>query len=95
MHPSRLLVTGGAGFIGSSFIRYGLSHVPGVARIVNLDLLTYAADLRNLSAVEQDPRYLFVKGDICDEGLIEMDAAIAGFANRSIRRRKATSGAFE
>jgi dTDP-glucose 4,6-dehydratase len=71
MQLDRLLVTGGAGFIGSSFIRYGLSHVPGVARIVNLDLLTYAADMRNLSAVENDPRYLFVQGDICDERLIE------------------------
>ena len=71
MQLNRLLVTGGAGFIGSAFIRYGLSHVPGVARIVNVDLLTYAADMRNLSAVENDPRYLFVKGDICDEDLIE------------------------
>lgn len=67
----RLLVTGGAGFIGSSFIRRGLLHVLGCERIVNLDALTYAADLRNLSSVESDPRYLFVQGDIRDEALVE------------------------
>lgn len=65
----RLLVTGGAGFIGSAFIR----HVMGseCERIVNLDALTYAADLRNLHPCDQDARYLFVKGDICDEALVE------------------------
>ncbi len=70
MHPpfKRFLVTGGAGFIGSAFIRYGLKQCE---KIVNLDLLTYAADLRNLASVETDPRYLFVQGDICDESLVE------------------------
>jgi dTDP-glucose 4,6-dehydratase len=67
----RFLVTGGAGFIGSSFIRYGLNFVAQCEKIVNLDLLTYAADLKNLSSVEEDPRYFFVKGDIRDEALIE------------------------
>ncbi len=67
----RLLVTGGAGFIGSSFIRRGLLHVQGCEKIVNLDALTYAADLRNLDSVELDPRYLFVQGDIRDEALVE------------------------
>jgi dTDP-glucose 4,6-dehydratase len=66
----RLLVTGGAGFIGSSFIRHGLNACL-CERIVNLDLLTYAADLRNLSSCENDPRYRFVQGDVCDEQLVE------------------------
>jgi dTDP-glucose 4,6-dehydratase len=66
----RLLVTGGAGFIGSAFIRYGLDHAL-CEKIVNLDVLTYAADLRNLSSVEADPCYFFVQGDIRDEALVE------------------------
>lgn len=71
MRYKRLLVTGGAGFIGSSFIRYGLKHLPECQRVVNLDLLTYAADLRNLSFCDKDPRYLFVHGDVFDEKLID------------------------
>jgi dTDP-glucose 4,6-dehydratase len=67
----RLLVTGGAGFIGSAFLRYGLKHNPHCEKIVNLDLLTYAADLRNLASAETDPRYLFIQGDIRDEALVE------------------------
>ena len=70
-HRKRYLVTGGAGFIGSAFIRYGLSRNAHCEKIVNLDLLTYAADLRNLASVETDPRYLFVQGDIRDEALVE------------------------
>lgn len=70
MRYKSFLVTGGAGFIGSSFIRCGLQN--GLAeKIVNLDVLTYAADLRNLSVVEGDPRYVFCRGDICDEALVE------------------------
>jgi len=69
--PKRLLVTGGAGFIGSSFIRYGLQQMTGCEFIVNLDLLTYAANLKNLSSIEHDPRYLFVQGDIRDEACVE------------------------
>ncbi len=73
MHRPRkhFLVTGGAGFIGSAFIRYGLKHNPQCEKIVNLDLLTYAADLRNLASAETDPRYFFVQGDIRDEALVE------------------------
>ncbi len=70
MKYKRLLVTGGAGFIGSSFIRYGLQQRLA-EKIVNLDALTYAADLRNLSSVEMDPRYVFCKGDIRDEVLVD------------------------
>ena len=66
-----LLVTGGAGFIGSAFVRYLIHHVPQVQKIVNLDLLTYAGSLAHLSSVEKDPRYLFVKGDILNGPLLE------------------------
>jgi len=63
-----LLVTGGAGFIGSNFIRSVLGRHPGV-RVVNLDKLTYAGNLENLRDVEADPRYEFVRGDIRDREL--------------------------
>lgn len=66
----RVLVTGGAGFIGSNFIQYMLSHYK-TAQVVNLDALTYAGNLENLSEVEQNPRYTFVKGDIRNKELVE------------------------
>ena len=65
----KLLVTGGAGFIGSNFIRWVLGAHPGDS-VVNLDKLTYAGNLTNLADVERDPRYSFVKGDICDGALV-------------------------
>ena len=65
----KLLVTGGAGFIGSNFIRWVLAHHPEDT-VVNLDKLTYAGNLANLADVDRDPRYSFVKGDICDGGLV-------------------------
>lgn len=66
-----LLVTGGCGFIGSSFIRQRLSQErPLVDRLVNLDLLTYAGNPANLSSVADDPRYTFVHGDIGNEALV-------------------------
>jgi dTDP-glucose 4,6-dehydratase len=61
-----ILVTGGMGFIGSNFIRHILSAHPAV-RIVNLDKLTYAGNPRNLVDLAGDRRYVFVRGDICDE----------------------------
>ena len=64
-----LLVTGGAGFIGSNFVRYYLDSRPD-GRVVNLDALTYAGNLANLAPVEGDERHLFVKGDICDGELL-------------------------
>lgn len=61
----KILVTGGAGFIGSNFIHYWLKKYPD-DKIVNLDVLTYAGNLENLKLVEKNPNYQFVKGDICD-----------------------------
>ena len=66
---SKFLVTGGAGFIGSAFVRMSLATDPEV-RIVNLDKLTYAGNLENLEAVAGDARYRFIHGDICDAGLL-------------------------
>ncbi len=64
----RILVTGGAGFIGSCFVRLALQN--SALEIVNLDALTYAGNLENLASVAEHPRYRFVKADICDqEGL--------------------------
>ncbi len=60
-----MLVTGGAGFIGSNFIRHMLTEHPDT-RIVNLDALTYAGNLENLRDVAGNPNYTFVRGDICD-----------------------------
>ncbi len=65
-----LLVTGGAGFIGSNFIRYLLHAEPGV-RILNLDTLTYAGSLENLCDLPDAQRHTFVQGDICDRTLVE------------------------
>jgi len=65
-----VLVTGGAGFIGSNFIPYYLEEQPNV-HLINLDALTYAGDRDNVKEVEGHGRYTFVKGDICDRSLIE------------------------
>lgn len=65
-----ILITGGAGFIGSNFIHYFLNKYSDY-KIVNLDALTYAANLDNLKKVEHEPRYIFAEGSICDEDLLE------------------------
>ncbi|MCK5466182.1 dTDP-glucose 4,6-dehydratase [Candidatus Parcubacteria bacterium] len=62
----KLLITGGAGFIGSNFIHYILGKYPDY-KIVNLDKLTYCGNLDNLKEVENNPNYKFIKGDICDK----------------------------
>ena len=76
----KLLVTGGAGFIGSNLVRYFLEEHEDV-EVINLDLLTYAGNLDNLAGLEADPRYRFVHGDICDASLVgdlvrEVDAVL-------------------
>jgi dTDP-glucose 4,6-dehydratase len=65
-----LLVTGGAGFIGSNFVRYMLEKYP-TYKVVNYDLLTYAGNLENLKDVENHPNYTFVKGDINNRELVD------------------------
>lgn len=67
---STILVTGGAGFIGSNFIPYFLEAHPETT-VVNLDLLTYAGNLANLKEVQGNARYVFEKGDICDRTFVE------------------------
>lgn len=66
----KLLVCGGAGFIGSNFIRYILNKYPNY-KVINLDFLTYAGNLENLKDMENNPNYSFVKGDIADKDLVE------------------------
>ncbi len=66
-----LLVTGGAGFIGSNFIQYILAQAPSCALILNLDLLTYAGNLENLKEAENDPRYRFIRGDVRNAALVD------------------------
>ncbi len=77
------LITGGAGFIGSNFIRHLLRAEPE-ARVTNLDKLTYAGNPANLADVASDPRYTFVKGDICDAalvgGLMDSSTIVVNFA---------------
>ena len=86
----KYLVTGGAGFIGSNFIRYMLSKYEDIS-IVNLDKLTYAGNLDNLKDVEGDARYRFVHGDICNEELVnslmpDMDVVINFAAESHVDR---------
>lgn len=66
----KLVVTGGAGFIGSNFILYWLKNHPE-DEVINLDKLTYAGNLENLADVQNNPRYSFIRGDICDGAIVE------------------------
>jgi dTDP-glucose 4,6-dehydratase len=65
----KLLVTGGAGFIGSNFIRYMMSSHPEF-EVINLDALTYAGNLNNLKGIEKNPHYAFIRGDICNPDIV-------------------------
>jgi dTDP-glucose 4,6-dehydratase len=65
-----ILVTGCTGFIGSNFVPYFLNKYNDY-NIINLDLLTYAGDLKNLKECENNPRYKFIKGNICNRDLVE------------------------
>ncbi len=67
---TNVLVTGGAGFIGSNFIPYFLEKYSEY-NVINLDVLTYAGNLDNLREIEDNPRYKFIKGDICNRELLE------------------------
>lgn len=66
----KLLVTGGAGFIGNCFIRYMLDKHPSY-KIINVDALTYAGNIENLNDVKNNPNYSFVQGNICDKNLVK------------------------
>ena len=81
-----ILVTGGAGFIGSCFVRHMLQKHPDY-KIINIDALTYCGNLENLDDVKTNPNYTFVHGNICDRKLIpqlvEQVDAIVNFAAES------------
>ena len=66
----KILVTGGAGFIGSCFIRLLAAERPEV-QVINFDKLTYAGNLENLAEVRDNPQYRFVRGDICDAAAVD------------------------
>lgn len=94
----RILVTGGAGFIGSNFIHYYLKKYPE-DHIINLDALTYAGNLENLKAIANYENYSFIKGDICDQELINtitnnIDLIINFAAETHVDRSVADSAGF-
>jgi dTDP-glucose 4,6-dehydratase len=94
----RLLVAGGAGFIGSNFVRYVLEQHPSY-EVTVLDKLTYAGNLENLRDVSASPRYRFVRGDIADEGIVDrlvagVDAVVNFAAETHVDRSILDAGAF-
>jgi len=96
----KLLVTGGAGFIGSNFIRHMMSS-DSDCEVINLDLLTYAGNLNNLKGIEKNPRYTFIWGNICDRNTVnaildnhKVDAIIHFAAESHVDRSIADASAF-
>ena len=86
----KLLVTGGAGFIGSCFVRHMLNKYPDY-RVINLDALTYAGNIENLDDVKDNPNYKFIHGNICDKQLVrelvnEVDVVINFAAESHVDR---------
>ena len=77
MTVKRLLVTGGAGFIGANFVHYWLANHPG-DRVVVLDALTYAGNIETLTPLMGNPNFRFVKGNICNNELVELLLQLAG-----------------
>jgi dTDP-glucose 4,6-dehydratase len=98
LEDARILVTGGCGFIGSNFILHLLDRYPD-CRVINLDKLTYASNPANLRDVQEDPRYRFVKGDICDAELVErltaeVDVVLNFAAETHVDRSLMEAGSF-
>jgi len=96
----KLLVTGGAGFIGSNFIRQMIDS-PADWEVINLDILTYAGNLNNLKGIEKNPRYTFIKGDICNRDIVntildnhKVDAIVHFAAESHVDRSIADAAAF-
>lgn len=86
----KILVTGGAGFIGANFVHYWLANHPD-DHVINLDVLTYAGNLENLKSIQNNPHYTFVKGNICDTSIVdrlvaEVDAIVHFAAETHVDR---------
>lgn len=98
---NNLLVTGGAGFIGSNFVKYVLQNYENL-KIINLDKLTYAGNLKNLIDIQNNPSYKFYLGDICNEELVDyifrkenIDTVVNFAAESHVDRSIISSAAFE
>ena len=83
-----MLVTGGAGFIGSNFVRYVLKKMPAV-QVFNLDALTYAGSMENLKNLPDPKRHTFIHGDICDRATVTASCENTRSTQWYISRQKA------
>jgi dTDP-glucose 4,6-dehydratase len=94
----RIAVTGGAGFIGANFVKFVLKHRPDY-HVINFDVLTYSGNLENLADVKDNPRYRFIKGDVCDPAAVkalvaECDAVVHMAAESHVDRSIMDSAPF-